>query len=66
MARRSTYLYQRANVITRSGSIRKRRKKGITSHDEIWLATGKEKGKALVTPGIRPTRFCLYGIWRQS
>ncbi len=37
--------------------------KGIKTGDEIWLenATGKEKGKALVTPGIRPDT--LLSIW---
>ncbi|MEX8837004.1 thiosulfate reductase PhsA [Salmonella enterica] len=36
--------------------------KGIKTGDEIWLenATGKEKGKALVTPGIRPDTLFVY------
>lgn len=36
--------------------------KGIKSGDDIWLenATGKEKGKALVTAGIRPDTLFVY------
>lgn len=38
------------------------REKGIKSGDDIWLenATGKEKGKALVTAGIRPDTLFVY------
>ncbi|POT58484.1 thiosulfate reductase PhsA [Citrobacter amalonaticus] len=38
------------------------REKGIKTGDEIWLenATGKEKGKALVTAGIRPDTLFVY------
>ena len=38
------------------------REKGIKNGDEIWLenATGKEKGKALVTAGIRPDTLFVY------
>ncbi|GDP02495.1 thiosulfate reductase PhsA [Escherichia coli] len=38
------------------------RAKGIKNGDEIWLqnATGKEKGRALVTPGIRPDTVFVY------
>lgn len=36
--------------------------KGIKSGDEIWLqnSTGKEKGRALVTPAIRPDTVFVY------
>lgn len=36
--------------------------KGIQTGDDIWLenATGKEKGKALVTAGIRPDTLFVY------
>lgn len=38
------------------------REKGIKNGDEIWLenATGKEKGKALITAGIRPDTLFVY------
>lgn len=38
------------------------REKGIKSGDDIWLenATGKEKGKALATAGIRPDTLFVY------